>query len=165
MKYRHLLHLSFWQISISIISQILFRMTSGHDRFTVANFPSQCKQQQKDETFLDTVPQIEEIIERSSFINLIFCLEFYISDDQKNFPLTSFWFHSSQTCFLLHFLHHSKEGGITIHNFCPCTLCVRCLVSWHRVVGIFLETFLHQDSLQQFNYRLYDYEPYYKVIL
>lgn len=47
-----------WQISISIISQILFRMTSGHDRFTVANFPSQCNSNnEKDETFLDTVHQ------------------------------------------------------------------------------------------------------------
>ena len=43
-------------------------MTSGHDRFTVANFPShgkqqQNEQQQKDDTFLDIVPHVEEIIE------------------------------------------------------------------------------------------------------
>lgn len=61
-------------------------MTSGHDRFTVANFPSQCKQQQKDETFLDTVPQIEEIIERSSFINLIFCLEVALDHGTRAMP-------------------------------------------------------------------------------
>ena len=43
-------------------------MTSGHDRFTIASSPFQGKQQQnekqqKDDTFLDIVPPIEEIIE------------------------------------------------------------------------------------------------------
>lgn len=80
-----------WQISISITSQILFRMTPGHDRVTVANFPSQCKQQQneqqqKHEMFLDIVPQTEEIIERSSFINLIFCLEVALDHGTRAMP-------------------------------------------------------------------------------
>ena len=80
-----------WQISISITSQILFRMTPGHERVTVANFPSQCKQQQneqqqKDEMFLDIVPQIEEIIERNSFINLTFCLEVALDHGTRAMP-------------------------------------------------------------------------------
>lgn len=60
-----------------MVSQILFRATSGYDRFTVANFSSQCKQQQNgnEAMFLDVVPQIEEIIEGSCFINPAICLE------------------------------------------------------------------------------------------
>lgn len=39
--------------------------------------------------------------------NQIFYLQFYISDDWKNFPQTSFWFHTFQIMFLLQYPHTS----------------------------------------------------------
>lgn len=36
--------------------------------------------------FLDIVPQIEEIIERSSFINLIFCLKVALDHGTRAMP-------------------------------------------------------------------------------
>lgn len=66
----------------------------------------------------------------------------YAADDRKNFLKTSFYLHTFQTLFLLHYLHlflMLSTVDLFMSQFCPwpCTFIVWCQMSWHsREQGI-----------------------------